>query len=95
MNLDINTLLIKPMALFEQIARSEFEARDFAVRWPRLEEELTGCTLKYEITDDSLTVQVKGLKDKAEYFNDHYARAFSNHLVGIANRPKCEIEFLQ
>jgi hypothetical protein len=92
---DINELVKTPMILLEDIVRACYDPRDFPVKWRIISGSFIGCTLKYELTDVACNIRISGLGDNAGIFQDRFGRSFSNVLIGIANRPNCEVEFLQ
>ncbi len=88
---------LEPMKLFESAARSILP--NLPQTWPKMEEELKGCKMRIHTgglsTEQGLVVlEVIGLGERAEYYQDHYSKSFSNVLVGILNVPRVRVDFL-
>lgn len=84
----------KPMVQIELAARNVI--RQFSTEWPKIEADFKGCFLQVHNTPDGKTTRwvVKGMtKDKAELYNERYAKSFARALIGILNIPNVVIEF--
>ena len=89
----IKESLLKPRDIFEQAARAVIP--DFSTRWPRMLEDLTGCLINFDDSvDGQITIKIKGMDpEKAEYYNDHFARALGRALVGVLNIGRVDLIF--
>jgi hypothetical protein len=83
-----------PMAYLELAARSVLE--NFPKEWLRIGRDLQGCTLQVFPRVDGKSVRwlIKGMPaEKAEIYNERYAKVFGTALIGILNIPLVVLEF--
>lgn len=87
---------IRALVYFEQAARELFEPAKFIIEWPKIRDDLDGCTLRVIEGDNPCAVTwiVRGMSpDRAELYNDKFARSFANALVGVLNKPVVSLSF--
>lgn len=90
-NLDKQT---QPMMQLELAARSVLD--NFSKEWFKIERDLHGCTLQVFPRVDGKSVRwlIKGMPaDRAEIYNDRFAKVFGTALIGILNIPLVVLEF--
>lgn len=84
----------EPMVQMELAARSVFDK--FSTEWPKVERDLKNCKLQVINSADGKSTQwiVKGMPtDKAEIYNERYAKPFASALIGVLNIQTVSLEF--
>lgn len=84
----------EPMVQIEMAARTVFDK--FSTEWPKVERDLKGCRLQVTNSEDGKSTKwvVKGMPaERAEIYNERYAKPFGNALVGVLNIETVTIEF--
>lgn len=84
----------QPMMQIELAARSVLD--NFSKEWFKIERDLQGCTLQVFPRVDGKSVRwlIKGMPaDRAEIYNDRFAKVFGTALIGILNIPLVVLEF--
>lgn len=77
---------MRSLVYFEQAAHSIFEPRNYQQEWGRVRADLDGCVLQIIPKTETEPTKwvVRGMtKQKAEYYNDRFARYFENALIGL------------